>query len=588
MEMVNIKINNIPLEVEKGTKILEAAKKIHIDIPHLCYHPDQKVKAHCRICCVEVVGNRRLLAACSTEVWEGMEIHTDTQIVRDTQVGILQLILANHEQNCLTCARNQNCDLQRLCSRFNILKSNLPDVCDHFPVQDTNPSIVRDPSKCIKCGRCVRACKDVQGVCALTYAGRSESIAVTTAYNKPLEETDCILCGQCSIVCPTGAIVEKDDTQKVLDVLQDPKKHVIVQVAPSVRVALGDDFKLGQGTIVTGQMVAALKMLGFDRVFDTNFGADMTIMEEGAELLDRIQNGGKLPMITSCSPGWVNYMEKHYGDFTAHLSSAKSPQQIFGAISKTYYPKQAGIDPKSIVTVSIMPCTAKKAEAARPEMGRNGMQDVDIVLTTRELTKLIKYVGLNFENLEPAEFDSPLGSGSGAAVIFGTTGGVMEAALRTVYEKVTGKELKSVEFKDVRGFQGIKEATVKLGSKEIKVAIAHTLVNAKKVMEAIKDGSCDYTFIEIMACPGGCIGGGGQPIDTTMDIKKLRMDSLYDIDKNNIIRKSHENPDIQTIYKDFLGEPLSEKAHELLHTHYHKVKKQHDFSYLKPEEIYSI
>ena len=370
--------------------------------------------------------------------------------------------------------------------------------------------------------------------------------------------------------------------------LQDPKKHVIVQVAPSVRVALGDDFKLPEGSIVTGHMVAALKMLGFDRVFDTNFGADMTIMEEGAELLHRLHHGGKLPMITSCSPGWVNFMEKHYGDYIDHLSSAKSPQQMFGAIAKTYYPQQAGIDPKDIVTVSVMPCTAKKAEAARPEMGRDGMQDVDIVLTTRELTKLIKYVGLNFENLEPAEFDSPLGSGSGAAVIFGTTGGVMEAALRTVYEKETGKELKSIEFKDVRGFKGIKEAAIKVGSKEVKVAIAHTLANAKKVMDAIKAGTCDYTFIEIMACPGGCIGGGGQPIDTTMEIKKLRMDALYDIDQKNVIRKSHENPDIQKLYADFLTAPLSEKAHALLHTHYHKVKKQHDFSYLKPEEICSI
>ncbi|WP_019554879.1 NADH-dependent [FeFe] hydrogenase, group A6 [Propionispira raffinosivorans] len=588
MEMVNVKINNIPLNVEKGTKILEAAKKINIDIPHLCYHPDQSIKAHCRICTVEVVGSRKLLAACSTEVWEGMEIHTDTKLVRDTQVGILELILATHEQNCLTCSRNQNCDLQKLCSRFNVLNSNLPDVTEHLPIHNTNPSIIRDPAKCVKCGRCIKACKEVQGISALTYAGRSDKITVTTAYNKPMEETDCILCGQCSVVCPTGAIVEKDDTQKVLDVLQNPKKHVIVQVAPSVRVALGDAFGLPKGTIVTGQMVTALKMLGFDRVFDTSFGADLTIMEEGSELLSRIKNNGTLPMITSCSSGWVNYMEKNYGDYLGHLSSTKSPQQIFGAVSKTYYPEQSGIDVNDIVTVSIMPCTAKKFEAARPEHGRDGHQDVDIVLTTRELTKLIKYVGLNFESLPEGQFDSPLGSGTGAAIIFGNTGGVMEAALRTVYEKYTGKELTSVEFQEVRGIEGIREAIIDLGNTKIKVAIAHTIASAKIIMEKIKAGTCDYTFIEIMACPGGCIGGGGQPIKSTTDVKHLRMDALYDIDKKNPLRKSHENPDIIHIYKDFLGEPLSEKSHTLLHTEYHTVKKAHDFSYLKAEENSSI
>ncbi len=576
-EMVHITINNIPLEVAKGTKILEAAKKLNIDIPHLCYHPDQRVKAHCRICSVEVTGKRRLLAACSTEVWEGMDIHTDTQIVRDTQVGILQLILADHDQNCLSCPRNQNCDLQKLCSRFNIQNPNLPNVVKRQPKVSTNPSIVRDPSKCIKCGRCIRACKDVQGIAALTYSGRSDKIVVTTAYNKPLEETDCILCGQCSVVCPTGAIVEKDDTQLVLDALQNPKKHVIVQVAPSVRVALGDAFQLPPGAIVTGQMVTALRLLGFDRVFDTNFGADLTIMEEGHELLHRLQHGGKLPMITSCSPGWVNFMEKHYGEFIDHLSSAKSPMEMFGAIAKTYYAEKSGIDVKDIVTVSIMPCTAKKFEAARPEMGRNGQPDVDIVLTTRELTKLIKYVGLSFQHLPESDFDSPLGTGSGAGAIFGTTGGVMEAALRTVYEKVTGKSMDPLDFTEVRGFQGIKTAELDLGSRKVKIAIAHTLLNAKKIMEQLKAGTCDFDFIEIMACPGGCIGGGGQPVGTTTEIKKQRMAALYEIDKSLPIRKSHENPEILTLYKDFLGEPLSEKAHSLLHTRYHKVQPPYQF-----------
>ena len=576
-EMVHLTINNIPIEVPKGTKIMQAAREIGIDIPHLCYHEDQRIKAHCRLCSVEVTGRRRLLAACSTEVWEGMEVHTDTPIVRDTQVAILQLMLANHHKDCLSCPRNQNCDLQRLCSRFNIMESHLPSVVKEEPRIVTNPAIVRDPSKCIRCGRCIRACKDVQGIAALTYAHRSSDITVTTAYDKPMERTDCVLCGQCSLVCPTGAIVEKDDTDAVLDALQDPKKHVIVQVAPSVRVALGDAFGMEPGEIVTGQMVTALKLLGFDKVFDTNFGADLTIMEEASEFLHRLEHGGTFPMITSCSPGWVNFLEKNFGDFTAHLSSAKSPMSMFGAIAKTYYPEKAGIPVEDIVTVSIMPCTAKKFEAARPEMGREGRQDVDIVLTTRELIKLIKYVGLTFQNLPESDFDSPLGYGTGAGAIFGASGGVMEAALRTVYEKYTGKTLERLDFQSVRGFEGIKEAEVDLGSRKAKVAIAHTLKNARLLMEQIQRNESPYDFIEIMACPGGCIGGGGQPIGTTNAIRKKRMAALYEIDRNLPIRKSHENPDIITLYKEFLGEPLSEKAHELLHTHYHKVEKEYTF-----------
>ena len=575
--MVNLTINNIPLKVPKGTKIMQAAKEIGIDIPHLCYHEDQRIKAHCRLCSVEVTGRRRLLAACSTEVWEGMEVHTDTPIVRDTQVAILQLMLANHHKDCLSCPRNQNCDLQQLCSRFNIMESHLPSVVKDEPRIVTNPAIVRDPSKCIRCGRCIRACKDVQGIAALTYAHRSSDITVTTAYDKPMERTDCVLCGQCSLVCPTGAIVEKDDTDAVLDALQDPRKHVIVQVAPSVRVALGDAFGMEPGEIVTGQMVTALKLLGFDKVFDTNFGADLTIMEEGSEFLHRLVHGGTFPMITSCSPGWVNFLEKNFGDFTAHLSTAKSPMSMFGAIAKTYYPEKAGIPVEDIVTVSIMPCTAKKYEAARPEMGRDGRRDVDIVLTTRELIKLIKYVGLTFQKLPESDFDSPLGVGTGAGAIFGATGGVMEAALRTVYEKYTGKTLERLDFHAVRGFEGIKEAEVDLGDRKVRVAIAHTLKNARLLMEQVQKHESPYDFIEIMACPGGCIGGGGQPIGTTNAIRKKRMAALYEIDKNLPLRKSHENPEIITLYKEFLGEPLGEKAHELLHTHYHKVEKEYTF-----------
>ena len=576
-EMVHLTINNIPLAVPKGTKIMQAAQKLGIDIPHLCYHEDQRIKARCRLCSVEVVGKRRLLAACSTEVWEGMEVHTDTQIVRDTQVAILQLMLANHHKDCLSCPRNQNCDLQRLCSRFNIQHSSLPSVCKEEPRIVTNPAIVRDPSKCIRCGRCIRACKDVQGIAALTYAGRSSDIVVTTAYNKPMETTDCILCGQCSLVCPTGALVEKDDTEKVLDALQDPKKHVIVQVAPSVRVSLGDAFGMEPGAIVTGQMVTALHLLGFDKVFDTNFGADLTIMEEGTEFLDRLQHGGVLPMMTSCCPGWVYYVEKHYSDCLPHLSSTKSPMSIFGAVAKTYYPKVAGIDVKDIVTVSVMPCTAKKFEAGRPELGRDGRPDVDIVLTTRELIKLIKYVGLSFGQLPETEFDSPLGTASGAGAIFGTTGGVMEAALRTVCDKLTGKTLEHLDFQEARGFKGIKECTLELDGRTLHIAIAHTLKNAEILMEQVRKGISPYDFIEVMACPGGCIGGGGQPIGTTNAVKKKRMQALYEIDRSLPVRKSHENPELQVLYRDFLGEPGEGKAHELLHTGYRAVPKAYQF-----------
>ncbi len=577
-EMIHLKVNNISVEVKKGTKIIDAAYKVNIHIPHLCRHPDQRVKARCRICSVEVTGSRRLVAACATEVWEGMEVHTNTKIVRDTQIAILQLILAGHNQDCLNCPRNNSCELQALCSRFNIGHIGLTSVVGHRKDAANNPSIVRDPTKCIKCGRCIRACKDVQGIEALNFAGRSDKITVTTAYDSPLEATDCILCGQCSLVCPTGAITEKDDTKRVLDALQDPKKHVVVQVAPAVRVSLGDEFNLPPGAIVTGQMVAALKRLGFDRVFDTNFGADLTIMEEGYEFLHRLENGGVLPMLTSCSPGWVNYVEKHYSDMLDHLSTAKSPMQIFGAVAKTYYPQKTGIPIKDIVTVSIMPCTAKKFEAARPQMQRDGYKDVDIVITTREFAKLIRYAGISFSDLAEEDFDSPLGTASGAGAIFGTTGGVMEAALRTVYEKATGKTLLSIDFLDVRGMDGIKEATVDLDGRTVRIAVAHTLKNAKYIMDAIKAGKSPYDFIEIMACPGGCQGGGGQPLSTTNARRIERMKALYEIDKNLPVRKSHENPEVVRIYKEFLGEPIKGKAHELLHTHFTKVEKLYDFN----------
>lgn len=573
MEMINLIINNIPISVPKGYNIIDAAKLIGVNVPHLCYFPDQEVKAHCRMCVVEVVGSRKLVAACSTLCWEGMEVFTHSPKVQKTQKGILEMILANHNQDCLRCTRNGNCELQDLCSQFNIIGPRFDEVIDESHYDITNPCLIRDLSKCIKCGRCVRMCMDTQGIHALSYSNRSENLKVTTAFNQPMADTDCVLCGQCSTVCPVGAIVEVDDTAKVIKAINDPKKHVVVQVAPSVRVALGEMFSLPHGTIVTGKMVAALRRIGFDRVFDTNFSADLTIMEEGSELLGRLKNGGKLPMITSCSPGWVNYIEKHYSDYLGHLSSAKSPQQMFGAVAKSYYPQVSGVDPKDIVSVSIMPCVAKKFEAKRPEMENDGLRDVDYVLTTRELAKLIKLMGIDFNMLQNEAFDSPLGEASGAGAIFGTTGGVMEAALRTVYEVSTGETLDKIEFDCVRGNAGIKEATIQLGDAEIKVAIAHGLKNAKIVMDRIKSGECDYTFIEIMACPGGCIGGGGQPVGVTFNLKELRQDAIYAIDNSSAIRKSHENPEIKKIYDEFFGAPLSEKSHHFLHTHYKKQNK---------------
>ena len=569
-EMVHITINKQPLEVPAGTRIIEAAKMLNIDIPHLCYHPDQTIKAHCRMCMVEVVGSRKLTAACSTVVWEGMEVITDSKKVYDAQTGVLDLILSDHKTNCLSCARNGSCELQALCRRFNRLHPELPDISSDEPLRIDNPSIVRDPAKCVKCGRCVKVCAEVQGCAALTYSGRSAGFKVTTAFDLPMDQTDCVLCGQCSLVCPVGAIVETDYTNEVTAAIQNPSKHVIVQVAPSVRVGLGDEFGMEAGAVVTGKMVTALRMLGFDKVFDTNFSADLTIMEEGSELLKRIREGGKLPMITSCSPGWVTYLEKHHPELIGHLSTAKSPQAMFGAVAKTYYAQKMGWDPHDVVSVSVMPCTAKKYEASRPELGRDGYQDVDYVLTTRELAKLIRYVGLDLSVLPESEFDSPLGTGSGAGAIFGATGGVMEAALRTAYELYTGKTLPRLEF----------DATIDLDGTPLKVAVANGLKNAEELIRRVERGEADYIFIEIMACPGGCIGGGGQPIGTNNAVRDARIQALYEIDRSLPLRKSHENPEIKTIYEEFFGAPLSQRSHELLHTHYHARKKRHNFSHL--------
>ncbi|WP_054871911.1 NADH-dependent [FeFe] hydrogenase, group A6 [Caloranaerobacter sp. TR13] len=580
MSNCTITIDNKVIAVPEGTTILEAAKKVGINIPTLCQHPDQKVKANCRICLVQT-GPNKLVTACSTPVWDGMKVNTHSKLVRDTQRGVLELILANHPQDCLKCIRNGKCELQKLCEMFNISKTNLEEEVDSLEIDESNPAIVRDHSKCIKCNRCIEVCQEVQQVGILSQAHRSINYCITPAFEKKLINTLCVFCGQCTTVCPVGAIYEKDDTEKVWNALYDETLHVIVQIAPAVRVSIGEEFGFNPGTNVTGKVVASLRRLGFDKVFDTNFTADLTIIEEGHELLQRIQNNDTLPMITSCSPGWINYLEGFYPDLIKHVSTCKSPQQMFGALSKTYYAEKMGLDPSKIFTVSIMPCTAKKYEADRVEMSSYGYRDVDAVLTTRELARMIKSASIDLANIEEEGFDDPFGITTGAAVIFGTTGGVMEAALRTVYELVTEKELEKLDFTEVRGLEGIKEAEVNLNGTSVKVAVAHGLSNAKKILDLVKNGKADYTFIEIMCCPGGCIGGGGQPIGTTVKVKEERIKGIYNVDKSMKIRKSHENPAIKQLYKEFLGKPLGKVSHKLLHTSYSPRNQILDIDYLK-------
>lgn len=570
MKECTVYINGKKITVPENTTILEAAKKCNINIPTLCYHPDQSIKANCRICLVEIKGKDELATACSTRVFEGAEIYTNTKLVRDMQKGVLELILANHPQDCLKCIRNGKCELQDLCTRFHISKSNMEDEVNSLEVDDTSPAIVRDHRKCIKCNRCIEMCQEVQKVGVLSHAHRSIKYNITPAFERKLNETLCVFCGQCSSVCPVGTIYEKDDTDKVWEAIYDPNKHVIVQIAPAVRFSIGDEFGMAPGTRVTGKVVAALRRLGFDKVFDTDFTADLTIIEEGHELIERITHNGVLPMITSCSPGWINYIEGFYSHLTKHLSSCKSPQQMFGAIAKTYYAQKMNIDPADIYTVSIMPCTAKKYEASREEMCSSGYRDVDCVLTTRELARMIKSSSIDFVNIEEEEFDDPLGISTGAGVIFGATGGVMEAALRTAYELLTGKTLNNIEFQEVRGLEGIKETSIMINDKPVKVAVAHGLANAKKIMDLIDSGECDYTFVEIMCCPGGCIGGGGQPIGSTMAVKEKRISEVYNTDRQMCIRKSHLNPAVIKLYEEFLDKPLGSMSHKLLHTKYRK------------------
>ena len=572
---VHIKINGIPLAVREGTTILEAARKINISIPILCYHPDLPAWAACGICVVSVENSPRMLRACATLVTEGLSVITHDPDIVAVRKTVVELILSTHPTTCLQCPRNLECELQRLASDFGIREIPFKHSVARQPVDNSTTALIFDQEKCVKCGRCVNVCQGMQNVWALEFLGRGDLTRIAAAGNDSLEESPCIKCGQCSAHCPVGAIYEKDDTGKVWEAVRNPDVHCVVQIAPAVRVALGEAFGLAPGKLVTHKAYAALRRLGFDAIFDTNFGADLTIMEEGSELIERLKKGkGELPLITSCCPAWVDYLEKYYPDLIPLFSTAKSPQAMVGALSKTYYAQKMGLDPKKIVAVSIMPCTAKKWEIIRSEtMYSSGMQDIDISLTTRELVRMIKSAGIDFTDLPDEDADPLLGIYTGAGTIFGTTGGVMEAALRTAHKVLNGKEMKNLDLQEVRGMEGVKEATLTMGGKDIKVAVAHQMGNIQKIMDMLREARdkklpTPYHFIEVMACRGGCIGGGGQPYGATDDIRKKRIAGIYKDDHQSAERCSHNNPAIKKLYDEFLGEPLGKKAHELLHTHY--------------------
>ena len=571
--MINVTIDGIKASVPDGSTILQAAKDVGINIPTLCYHPDQSVKANCRVCVCEVEGVRLLQAACSQPVYEGMVIKTRTPKIIEARKTILELILSNHPQDCLSCIRNENCELQSLAAEY-FIRDNPFELKIRGLAKDlSTPSLFRDPDKCILCRRCIEACTVIQTVNALGLEGRGSHAMVVPSLGKDLLDSPCIMCGQCIHACPVGAIGEVEDIDKLLAAIADPETVVVTQIAPAVRLALSEEIGMSTGDLPMEVFVAGLKQIGFDHVLHTNFTADLTILEEGNELLQRLGTGGTLPMFTSCSPGWINFCETFYPDLLDNLSTCKSPQQMFGALVKTYWAEKMGIDPSKIFSVSIMPCVAKKFEAARPEMNASGFQDVDIVLTTREIGRLFRMSGINFRKLPPQPFSPWMGEYTGAAVIFGATGGVMEAALRTVYEVVMQETLEDVNFTVARGFEGIKEAEVDLKGTVVKVAIAHGLSHARQLMDQVRAGESPYHFIEIMACPGGCVGGGGQPI-TKANIKRIeRLDAIYIEDEAMPIRKSHENAEVKQIYADFLHEPLGHKSHELLHTHYHARNK---------------
>ena len=575
---INLTIDDQKVTVPEGTTILQAAKQAGIDIPTLCFLKDINEVGDCRMCIVEVEGRKGFATSCIQKVEEGMVVHTHTPNVLEARHVILDLIISNHSKDCLTCTRSGNCELQVLATKFNVLNIEFEGERTEHKIDDLSPSIVRDFNKCILCRRCVAACKNVQEIGAIDCINRGFESCISTVGDHSLNDVNCTFCGQCIEACPTGALHEKETINDVWVKLKDPDAVVLVQTAPAVRVALGEEFGMPIGTNVTGKMITALKRLGFNKVFDTNTGADFTIMEEANEFVERFKKHDELPMLTSCCPGWIKYIEMNYPEMLPHLSSCKSPHQMFGAVLKTYYAQKEGIDPEKIYTVSVMPCIAKKFESKRPEMKENGLEDVDNVITTRELARMIKQANIDFEKLEDSKFDDPMGEATGAAAIFGVTGGVMEAALRTAEDILTGEDLPKIDFEQVRGSEGIKRATVTIAGKPISVVAASGLSNAKKILEEIKTGKANYQFVEIMACPGGCIMGGGQPIKHSkiraeVDVQKLRASSLYSIDEKSTIRKSHENPVIKKIYEEYLEKPGGYRAEKLLHTKYTKREK---------------
>ena len=581
MKTVKLKINGLDVEVPEGTNLLNAAKQAHVKIPSLCYHPDLPAWAACGICVVKVKGLNKLVRACTAPVAEGQEIVTHDPELWGIRRTVIELILSTHPDDCLQCPRNNNCELQRLAAEFGIREAPFGKRLRDLPEDDSTGSLILNPEKCILCGRCAAVCQQMQGVWALEFIGRGEKSRIAPAADVTLNESPCIKCGQCSAHCPVGAIYEHSHAKEVYAAVNDPTKHCVVQIAPAVRVALGEDFGYEPGTLLTGKIYAALRRLGFDAVFDTNFGADLTIMEEGTEFIERFVHGkGELPLITSCCPSWTDYMEKFAQDFIPNFSTAKSPQAMVGALTKTYYAEKMGLDPKNLFVVSIMPCTAKKFEIQRSaEMSSSGQQDIDVSLTTRELCRMIKSAGIDFRNLpEDERVDSLLGDYTGAGTIFGVTGGVMEAALRTAHWALTKERLPSMELKDIRGLDGVKEATLKVAGKDVRVAVAHCMGNIEKVLDKVRDARAKgketpYHFIEVMACRGGCVGGGGQPYGATDEIRKQRAAGIYRDDEKSAFRCSHENPMVQKLYADFLGAPLGKKSHQLLHTGYSKRKK---------------
>jgi iron-only hydrogenase group A len=571
--MIELTINNIKVKAEEGMTILDAAKSVGVHIPTLCHMKDLFPSGACRICVVEVEGQRGLTPSCSFPVFEGMKVQTNSPRVKTARKTIVELLVENHPQDCLICVRNKNCELQDLAEQYGLREHRYAGEKKEHAIDISSPSMERDPAKCILCGRCVRTCAEIQKVGAIDFTNRGFKSHVTTPYNKGLNISDCILCGQCILVCPTAALREKSHAKEVIYALSDKKKYVIAQVAPAVRAAIGEEYNFPLGTNATGQMVTGLRRLGFRKVFDTNFAADLTIMEEGTELISRIKKNSNLPMFTSCCPGWVKYIEQTRPELLSHVSTCKSPHEMEGAVIKTYYAKKMGIDPKDIFVVSIMPCTVKKFESNRPELNEEYMADVDAVLTTRELVRLFKMSGIDFNDLPEDKFDDPMGESTGAAAIFGTTGGVMEAAVRTAYKVLTGTELEDMELTDIRGLQGVKETTLDINGLKLNIAVVNGIGNVGPILDEIQNGTCKYHFIEVMACPGGCINGGGQPIHQKPEKVKKRIAVLYEIDNKMKKRRSHENESVQKLYKEFFIEPNSHKAHEILHTTYVDRKK---------------